>query len=462
MAWAIDLTYAVLLTSLTASILFLGWLLFAFILERLGFINIIFHVMKGVVPFWFFPLSFLILAIDNVLYNEWGGFLFRYTPLIAKLSVAFISMWLVGVGYFHCRYISENIRLRRRYMKAPFVNNFCWQCFIAACASNELDAKEFRVVYSEWDNSPKIYGLNNPIVILPYGTYTEEELELIYTHELTHYLQNLMKLKQRTMMAYTYHFFNPFVRWFGVKVNRWGEYACDNSAQIYVGGAGYYFRTLLAMRPEYREATSMTQSNLVEKPSELEVRIIKIKRSDRDMSMKKKILAGLTMVTVFGISTITVSAATIGIANAYVRLYDSSVVETQDSMETQIAADGMTEYIVAGLEAGVIEEEGEVIECYGARLAQAFEWEIKKNRSKKTPDFSATAGQKITVTVVSSPSDAEYHMGIIRPDGSRLYVPGKGTTAHEFSVLSDGKYSVYVQNLSDGTITLSGSYLVTN
>lgn len=462
MAWAIDLTYAVLLTSLTASILFLGWLLFAFILERLGFINIIFHVMKGVVPFWFFPLSFLILAIDNLLYNEWGGFLFRYTPLIAKLSVAFVSMWLVGVGYFHCRYISETIRLRRRYMKAPFVNNFCWQCFIAACASNGLDAKEFRVVYSEWDNSPKIFGMNNPIVILPYGTYTEEELELIYTHELTHYLQNLMKLKQRTMMAYTYHFFNPFVRWFGVKVNRWGEYACDNSTQIYVGGAGYYFRTLLAMRPEYRAATSITQSNLVEKPSELEVRIIKIKRSDRDMSMKKKFLAGLTMVTVFGISTITVSAATIGIANAYVRLYDSSVVETQDSMATQIAADGMTEYIVAGLEAGVIEEEGEVIECYGARLAQAFEWEIKKNRSKKTPDFSATAGQTITVTVVCSPSDADYHVGIIRPDGSRLYVPGTGYVSHPFSVLSDGKYSVYVQNLSDGTITLSGSYLVTN
>lgn len=462
MAWAIDLTYAVLLTSLTASILFLGWLLFAFILERLGFINIIFHVMKGVVPFWFFPLSFLILAIDNLLYNEWGGFLFRYTPLIAKLSVAFVSMWLVGVGYFHCRYISETIRLRHRYMKAPFVNNFCWQCFIEACASNELDAKEFRVVYSEWDNSPKIFGLNNPIVILPYGTYTEEELELIYTHELTHYLQNLMKLKQRTMMAYTYHFFNPFVRWFGVKVNRWGEYACDNSTQIYVGGAGYYFRTLLAMRPEYREATSMTQSNLVEKPSELEVRIIKIKRSDRDMSMKKKILACLTMVTVFGISTITVSAATIGIANAYVRLYDSSVVENE-SLDT-VVVDG-TEIVLHtadGLNEGFIEEEGEVTQTYGARSVAGIEWEIKKNRSKKTPDFSATAGQTITVTIVCSPSDAVIHAGIIRPDGSRLYAEGSGTFTCPFPVYTDGKYSVYVQNLSNGTISLSGSYIITD
>lgn len=462
MAWAIDLTYAVLLTSLTASILFLGWLLFAFILERLGFINIIFHVMKGIAPFWFFPLSFLILAMGNLLYVKWGGFLFRYTPLIAKLSVAFVSMWLVGVGYFHCRYISETIRLRRRYMKAPFVNNFCWQCFIAACASNELDAKEFRVVYSEWDNSPKIFGLNNPIVILPYGTYTEEELELIYTHELTHYLQNLMKLKQRTMMAYVYHFFNPFVRWFGVKVNRWGEYACDNSTQIYVGGAGYYFRTLLAMRPEYREATSMTQSNLVEKPSELEVRIIKIKRSDRDMSMKKKILAGLTMVTVFGISTITVSAATIGIANAYIRLYDSSVVERQAGSVSDTENSEMILYSAEGLDEGFVEEEGEVIECYGARAAQAFEWEIKKGYSRKTPDFDITAGQTITVTIACSPSDAVIHAGIIKPDGSRLYVEGSGTFMYSFPTYTDGDYSVYVQNLSDGKITLSGSYLVTN
>ena len=309
---------------------------------------------------------------------------------------------------------------------------------------------------------PEDLRIEYPIVILPYGTYTEEELELIYTHELTHYLQNLMKLKQRTMMAYVYHFFNPFVRWFGVKVNRWGEYACDNSTQIYVGGAGYYFRTLLAMRPEYREATSMTQSNLVEKPSELEVRIIKIKRSDRDMSMKKKILACLTMVTVFGISTITVSAATIGIANAYVRLYDSSVVENE-SLDT-VAVDG-TEIVLHtadGLDEGFIEEEGEVTQTYGARSVAGIEWEIKKGRSKKTPDFSATSGQTITVTIVCSPSDAVIHAGIIRPDGSRLYAEGSGTFTCPFPVYTDGKYSVYVQNLSNGTISLSGSYIITD
>ena len=462
MDWTINLAYAVLLTSLTASILFLCWLLLAFILERLGFINIIFHVMKGVVPFWFFPLSFLVLVVDNILCNKWGGFLFDYTPLIAGICAAFCSIWLVGVVYFHCRYISEMVRLRRRYMKAPFVNNFCWHSFIEACASNGLDARDFRVVYSEWDNSPKIFGLNNPIVILPYGTYTEEELEIIYTHELTHYLQNLMKMKHRTVMAYAYHFFNPFVRWFGVKVNSWGEYACDNSTQIYVGGAGYYFRTLLGMRPEFREATVMTQSNLVEKPSELEVRIIKIKRSDRDMSMKKKFLAGLTMATVFGISTITASAATIGIANAYMRLYDASVVENKSPDSVHVDGTEIMLYSAEKLDEGFIEEEGEVTQTYNARMVSGFEWEIAKGYSKKTPSFTATSGQTITLTTICSPSDAVIHAGIIRPDGSRLYAEGSGTFVCPFPVYTDGKYNVYVQNLSDGTITVSGSYIVTD
>lgn len=462
MDWTIDLASVILLTSLTGSILFLGWLVFALVLERLGFINIIFHALKGIAPFWFFPLSFLVLAIDNLMCNKWGGFLFDYTPLLAQVGVAFCSMWLVGVIYFHLRYAFGVLRLRHRYKDAPFVDNFCWQCFISACSCQGLDATDFRVVYSIWDSSPKIFGLHNPVVILPIGTYTEEELEIIYTHELTHYVQNLMRLKHYTLMAYAYHFFNPLIRWFGVKVRSWGEYACDNSTQVYVGGTKYYFRTILSMRPEYRETTSLTQSNLVEKPSELEVRIIKIKRSDRDMSMKKKFLAGLTIATVIGVSTITVSAATIGIANAYMHLYDATVVENESSEVVTAAGTEIVLHTADGLDDGFIEEEGEVTTFYSARSVSGLEWEIKKGYSKKTPNFTATSGQTITLTIVCSPSDAVIHAGIIRPDGSRLYAESSGTFTCPFPVYTDGKYNVYVQNISDSTITVSGSYIVTD
>ena len=178
--------------------------------------------------------------------------------------------------------------------------------------------------------------------------------------------------------------------------------------------------------------------------------------------MKKKILAGLTMATVFGISTITVSAATVGIANAYIRLYDASVVENESPDIVVVDGTEIVLHTADGLDEGFIEEEGEVITVYNARMVSGFEWEIKKDRSKKTPDFTATSGQTITVTVVCSPSDAVIHAGIIRPDGSRLYAEGSGTFTCPFPVYTDGKYSVYVQNLSDGAITATGSYLVTD
>ena len=143
-------------------------------------------------------------------------------------------------------------------------------------------------------------------------------------------------------------------------------------------------------------------------------------------------------------------------------MYDATVVENE-SLDT-VAVDG-TEIVLHtadGLDEGFIEEEGEVTQTYGARSVTGIEWEIKKGYSRKTPDFSATAGQTITVSIVCSPDDAVIHAGIIRPDGSRLYAEGSGSFMCPFPVYTDGKYSVYVQNLSDGTISLSGSYIITD
>ena len=168
------------------------------------------------------------------------------------------------------------------------------------------------------------------------------------------------------------------------------------------------------------------------------------------------------MASVFGICTITVSAATIGIANAYIRLYDASVVENESPDIVVVDGTEIVLHTADGLDEGFIEEEGEVTQTYGARSVAGIEWEIKKDRSKKTPDFTATSGQTITVAVVSSPSDAVIHAGIIRPDGSRLYAEGSGSFMCPFPVYTDGKYSVYVQNLSDGTVTVTGSYMITD
>lgn len=461
MGWTIELTSAILLTSVTGSILFLGWYIIAFVLDRMGFVNIIYQAMKVVMPFWMFPLSFLILVMDNLSYNTWGGFLFNYTPFAAKMCLLFSVAWMAGAFHYIGKYIIEVMTIKSRYQNAEFVNGPCWHCFEDACECHELDAHAFRVVYSSWDSSPKIFGLLHPTVVLPRDIYTENELEVIYTHELTHYQQKVLRLKHLTAIAYAINFANPLIWLFGNNVRNWGEFACDNTSLIHVGGVRYYFETLLALQAGGEER-EMLRANLVGKPCDLEARIIRMKRSDRNMSMKKKVLAAITITTMTIVSTISVSAATIGAANAYMHLYDATVVEEAVAEPLTIESDGVILYTASGLDEGFIEEEGEVIETYGARTSAVFEWEISKNRSKKTPGFSVTSGQTITVMVVSNPTDAVIHMGIIRPDGSRLYREGTGTFLQAFPTYADGTYNVYVQNLSDGSISVNGSYTVTD
>lgn len=60
--WTIlELTMAVLLTSLTGGILTLVWQGIGRGMERAGFTNITFELLKAVVIFYFLPLSFFFL-----------------------------------------------------------------------------------------------------------------------------------------------------------------------------------------------------------------------------------------------------------------------------------------------------------------------------------------------------------------------------------------------------------------
>ena len=54
------------------------------------------------------------------------------------------------------------------------------------------------------------------------------------------------------------------------------------------------------------------------------------------------------------------------------------------------------------------------------------------------------------------PEDVTLKVGIINPNGSKLYVNGKDMVSHSFSATATGQYRVYVENKSDVTISIEG------
>ena len=87
-------------------------------------------------------------------------------------------------------------------------------------------------------------------------------------------------------------------------------------------------------------------------------------------------------------------------------------------------------------------------------------WTISRNTLMKTSTFSTSSGKTISISV-QNPSGASIRVGIILPNGNKKYVSSTSySVSHDFSVSKTGSYRVYVQNMSNSKISVSGNYYV--
>ncbi len=58
MSWTIELSIAILLTSLTGTIVYAIWYGISRIFERFGYLNVIYQILRGALFFWIFHSPF--------------------------------------------------------------------------------------------------------------------------------------------------------------------------------------------------------------------------------------------------------------------------------------------------------------------------------------------------------------------------------------------------------------------
>ena len=77
-------------------------------------------------------------------------------------------------------------------------------------------------------NSPVFVGFVSPIILMPYTNYADEELKLIYKHELTHFKRMDVWYKLIFVIASVVHWFNPLVYLMRRYASKDIEYTCDD------------------------------------------------------------------------------------------------------------------------------------------------------------------------------------------------------------------------------------------
>ncbi len=136
----------------------------------------------------------------------------------------------------------------------------------------------------------------------------------------------------------------------------------------------------------------------------------------------------------------------------------SDVYVSAENSEGKVMEDGYTEY-----EASVLPADEAYIE-YGemtksnARIggADSFQWSAKPKVRIFGLIIQLKKGEQVKITAKSTPVDKSIEIGFKKPDGKYQYVVGRNIINHTFKAKQDGKYTFFVRNISDTTVSVSG------
>ena len=148
-------------------------------------------------------------------------------PLNHILNVMGI-IWLCGIGFFGLmrgmRYYFSLHKMER--WSYPADNEEMQELYFRICRKKHIKNPP-RLLVWEGLTSPMLAGLRNPGLYVPEKAFSLEDLEFIFSHELSHYMRHDLWYKMLMLVVTTIHWFNPALYWMEREAEKDIENLCD-------------------------------------------------------------------------------------------------------------------------------------------------------------------------------------------------------------------------------------------
>lgn len=178
MVWTTNLLNSfviiMLLTSLTGGILVLIWLGIGALLEKMGFINIVYELLKMVILFFFLPISYIGLKLFEASLGR--GFLFTPISFMWRELLWILGIWgtAVLIGFSVMGY--EVYRMNRYFKNAFSAKVTELRLLKEVCDALHISANLVELKHSYQVDIPCVTGIRHGKVILPVEEFDEETL----------------------------------------------------------------------------------------------------------------------------------------------------------------------------------------------------------------------------------------------------------------------------------------------
>lgn len=317
---------------------------------------------------------------------------------------------------------------------------------------------------------PMIMGLFHCRIILPYRYFSREQLQVILTHELIHHKNHDLLFKLIAMYIDSMLIF--FKKHSSVleDVNIWSEYCCDLKtikALRNTMDKKIYFHTIIDVMQHTlsKKDNNSIFSMLCEDELTLDNRIEFMQQyEDTKLVATGRMTALAAAFLSANISVVYVFGSQLAEINDY--FYENSYTKTEEIITKQHNIPYIQKASLTGSKDNTYKkiefanpEERNIMSSLKENQQVTFNWLISPHIRKISPILSMKKGQNIHISCSSVPEVNIYSIGIMNNSNNDvIYISGNGDLSYNFTVPSNGNYSIFVQNESEEQISAAGNY----
>ncbi|MBQ8525659.1 MAG: M56 family metallopeptidase [Clostridia bacterium] len=192
--------------------------------QRLSFITQNQPVRQEVFRFDGNETEIIIPEAKEEIYNEGTkqsvtpGLHIPHADIIAYIWLAGVCIYLITIVSSYIIYI-----FRRRRRALALSHNPVFDR-----VKNELKIKRnIRIRMSPEVGSPMLVGVLFPVVYIPCREISDENMRMVFLHELTHYKRKDLAFKWLSLFVNAVHWFNPLVYLLSANISEACEISCD-------------------------------------------------------------------------------------------------------------------------------------------------------------------------------------------------------------------------------------------
>lgn len=452
MNWMIDFIYALFVSTILGSIMYIVLRLCCATLNKFLVARIT-CIMLRVVLIGFF--TFLILFFNSttrgkyvdhysLLYeSEINPIFINQLTLLQIIFAAWLLGFLASISTFGYSYIQFHRRIILHNYPLKGIGSELVRHIDSIAGLN----RSFMIYGNDQIAVPAVIGIIHPMILIPKTEIDDIDLKIILLHEMTHIKNHDLIFKYLVLILKSILWFNPLVYSFSRFFNRCMEYYCDETScekgrSIFT--KKQYFKTILNMQAQNKRLFVLS-SSLTEHGIKIEGRIMNMKKyktPTRRMKLSAIALSIFMLIT----STSTAYAATKTVNNMANKRYltASNMIK-------------LTTPLTVTTTERLSDEQPKDTILFATRIADTVPINIKAKAGKtyQTAVFKKNAGETVRISITWAPEGCEVKAGLFHATGE-TYAESTTSIDQTIDIDETGDYCVFIKNLSDETITITG------